>query len=294
MITNNSYIYNVLQYKHSEFAEEAVNIGVLLYWPETNDFIFKYSKNLIRVKNLYKNFSEKIILEYLKILENKCLKISSSKTTLFSLNSLLEYDEFIATQFLFNNNNALQFTNSIKSINYFENPEDVLFNLIDRYFIHNDFCKEIKIQKEAVVLRNFNNTLESLGLSQINNIEKKYIKNKIVTNETGNKIKFDIAWKNGSLNLIKPINFDLNDQKTIADKSYKNYGLFTDLENEAIENNYRYDLMVLRPQNSLFYKDYDHAIKLLSNLKKTKIVEESGFETYAQEAYTKLTKSLVD
>ena len=294
MITNNSYIYNVLQYKHSEFAEEAVNIGVLLYWPETNDFIFKYSKNLIRVKNLYKNFSEKIILEYLKILENKCLKISSLKTTLFSLNSLLEYDEFIATQFLFNNNNALQFTNSIKSINYFENPEDVLFNLLDRYFIHNDFCKEIKIQKEAVVLRNFNNTLESLGLSQINNIEKKYIKNKIVTNETGNKIKFDIAWQNGSLNLIKPINFDLNDQKTIADKSYKNYGLFTDLENEAIENNYRYDLMVLRPQNSIFYKDYDHAIKLLSNLKNTKIVEESGFETYAQEAYTKLTKSLVD
>lgn len=294
MITNNSYIYNVLQYKHSEFAEEAVNIGVLLYWPETNDFIFKYSKNLIRVKNLYKNFSEKIILEYLKILENKCLKISSLKTTLFSLNSLLEYDEFIATQFLFNNNNALQFTNSIKSINYFENPEDVLFNLLDRYFIHNDFCKEIKIQKEAVVLRNFNNTLESLGLSQINNIEKKYIKNKIVTNETGNKIKFDIAWQNGSLNLIKPINFDLNDQKTIADKSYKNYGLFTDLENEAIENNYRYDLMVLRPQNSIFYKDYDHAIKLLSNLKNTKIVEESGFETYAQDAYTKLTKSLVD
>ena len=294
MITNNSYIYNVLQYKHSEFSEEAVNIGVLLYWPRTNSFIFKYSKNLSRIKNLYKNFSEKIILEYLKIIETKCFKISNSKITLFSLDSIFEYEEFLGTQFLLDNNNSLQFTKSIKSINYFDNPDDVIFSLIDRYFIHNDISRDVKVQKEAVVLRNFNDTLERLGISTIDNIEKKYIKNKIVTNETGNKIKFDIAWKNGSLNLIKPINFDLNDQKTIADKAYKNYGLFTDLGNEALENNYRYDLMVLRPQNSIFYKDYDHALKLLNNLNRVKVVEEDGFQTYAQDAYTKLTKSFID
>ena len=290
MITNNSYIYNVLQYKHSEYSEEVINIGVLLYWPRTNSFIFKYSKNLTRVKNLYKNFSEKIILEYLKILENKCLKISNSKITLFTLNNINEYEEFLDTQFLLNNNNSLQFANSITSINYFDNPDDVLLNLVERYFIYNDVNREIRVQKETVVLKKFNDTLEELGLSTIDNIENKYIKNKIVTNETGNKIKFDIAWKNGSLNLIKPINFDLNDQKNIADKAYRNYGLFTDLENEAIENNYRYDLMVLRPQNNSFFKDYDHALKLLSNLNKVKLVEEEEFTKYTQYAYNELNK----
>lgn len=290
MTTHKSYIYNILQYKHSEFSGEAVNIGIILYWPKTNSIIFRYSKNLHRIKNLYKNFSEKIIIEYLKIIENKCNSINNSKITLFSIQDTFHYDEFLETQFLFNNNNSLQFSKSISAINYFDNFDDVLNNLVQRYFISNEVNKEVKTHRETSILKKFNDTLEELGISTIEDIENKYIKNKIVTNETGNKIKFDIAWKNGSLNLIKPINFDLNDQKYIADKAYKNYGLFTDLENEAIENNYRYDLMLIRPQNSTFFKDYDHALKLLSNLNKVQLVEEDGFTKYTQYAYNELIK----
>jgi hypothetical protein len=290
MTTQKSYIYNILQYKHSEFSGEAVNIGIILYWPKTNSIIFRYSKNLHRIKNLYKNFSEKIIIEYLKIIENKCNSINNSKITLFSIQDTFHYDEFLETQFLFNNNNSLQFSKSISAINYFDNFDDVLNNLVQRYFISNEVNKEVKTHRETSILKKFNDTLEELGISTIEDIENKYIKNKIVTNETGNKIKFDIAWKNGSLNLIKPINFDLNDQKYIADKAYKNYGLFTDLENEAIENNYRYDLMLIRPQNSTFFKDYDHALKLLSNLNKVQLVEEDGFTKYTQYAYNELIK----
>ena len=51
-MTDSYYIYSVLQYKHSEFTGEAVNIGVLLFWPETNSIYFDYSKNLSRIKNL--------------------------------------------------------------------------------------------------------------------------------------------------------------------------------------------------------------------------------------------------
>lgn len=290
MTTHKSYIYNILQYKHSEFSGEAVNIGIILYWPKTNSIIFRYSKNLHRIKNLYKNFSEKIIIEYLKIIENKCNSINNSKITLFSIQDTFHYDEFLETQFLFNNNNSLQFSKSISAINYFDNFDDVLNNLVQRYFISNEVNKEVKTHRETSLLKKFNDTLEELGISTIEDIENKYIKNKIVTNETGNKIKFDIAWKNGSLNLIKPINFDLNDQKYIADKAYKNYGLFTDLENEAIENNYRYDLMLIRPQNSTLFKDYDHALKLLSNLNKVQLVEEDGFTKYTQYAYNELVK----
>lgn len=294
MTIQNSYIYSVLQYKHSEISGEAVNIGILLFWPKTNSLIFRYSKNLNRIKSLYKNFSDKIILDYLKILDKKCNTLNNSKTTLFTLQNTFYYDEYLETQFLFNNNNSLQFSKSISAYNYFDDYEDVLLNLSERYFISIDEIKEVRTNKETFILKKFNDTLEDLGISSIENIENKYIKNKIVTNETGNKIKFDIAWQNGSLNLIKPINFDLNDQKNIADKAYKNFGLFTDLENEAIENNYRYDLMVIRPQNSTFFKDYDHALKLLSNLNKVKLVEEEEFIKYTRYAYDELIKKPVN
>ena len=165
MTIHNSYIYSVLQYKHSEISGEAVNIGILLFWPKTNSLIFRYSKNLNRIKSLYKNFSDKIILDYLKILDNKCNTLSNSKTSLFTLQNTSYYDEYLETQFLFNNNNSLQFSKSISAYNYFDDYEDVLLNLSERYFIPIDEPKEVRTTRETSILKTFNDTLEDLGIS---------------------------------------------------------------------------------------------------------------------------------
>jgi hypothetical protein len=111
-----------------------------------------------------------------------------------------------------------------------------------------------------------------------------------LTNETGNEFKFDYAWQNGTLNLVKPISFDLKESKSIADKAYKNLGQFIDLENEAEENNLRYDLIIGRPSSKSLYKDYDHAISLLEKIKHASIIEEDKIKQYSLKAIKAITK----
>ncbi len=52
---NNFYTYCLLKYKHSPFLDESVNIGVLIYFGDSQRFSFKYSKNLSRIKSIYNN-----------------------------------------------------------------------------------------------------------------------------------------------------------------------------------------------------------------------------------------------
>ena len=52
--------------------------------------------------------------------------------------------------------------------------------------------------------------------------------------------------------------------------------------------------MVIRPQNTTFFKDYDHALKLLSNLNKVKLVEEEDFINYTHYAYDELIKKPIN
>jgi hypothetical protein len=288
---NNNYIYSVLQYKHSEFTGEALNVGVLLFWPKTKSIYFNYSKNLSRIKNLYSNFSEKIILEYLKIIENKCQKHNKSELLFYGNDLYFEFDNYINDNIFIKNSNSLQFSKPTKSINYFNDPEIVLNNLLENHFIKLDQKKEIKIHIETKLIKKYSENLIELGIENIENIENKFQKNKTITNETGNEFKFDFAWQNGSLNLVKPLNFDLNEQKYIAEKAYKNFGLFTDLENEAIENNYRYDLLLSKPQKKEFFKEYDHAIKLLEKLTTVKLVPEDDLSNYSEYTYRQLIKS---
>src|SRR5215217_2187235 len=107
---NSSYIYSVLQYKHSEYTGEAVNIGLLLFWPETNQFIFDYSKNLSRIKHLYLNFSDKIIIEYLRLIENRCQKLNKSDFLFLEDDLAGKFSEFINDYIFARSSNALQFS----------------------------------------------------------------------------------------------------------------------------------------------------------------------------------------
>ena len=120
----------------------------------------------------------------------------------------------------------------------------------------------------------------------------KFYKNYKVINETGNEFNFDYAWQNGTLNLVKPISFDLKETKGIAKKAYENFGLFTDLKNEAEVNNLRYDLLIGKPESKDLFKEFDHALNLLDTLDKVDIVLEEDIEKYSKKAIKALTLDL--
>lgn len=289
-MTDKNYIYTILQYRHSEISGEAVNIGVLLYWPESNKFLFEYSKNLLRIKNIYNLSSEKIIKEYLKIIEKKCKRLQFNDILFWGKDINVDFADFVNKHIYIKDSSSLQFNEPVVSLNYFNDPLIVINNIANKHYINAEIIKEKKILKEPILLKKYNDILIELGINKIPGIGIKFKKDFIVKNETGNQFKFDYAWQNGSLNLVKPLSFDLNDQKNIADKAYKNYGLFTDLKNEAVEQNLRYDLLLAKPQNNEFFKDYEHAIKLLGNLESVKLIHEEDIEEYSNYTYSQLIK----
>ena len=111
-------------------------------------------------------------------------------------------------------------------------------------------------------------------------------------NETGNVFNFDYAWQNGTLNLVKPISFDLKESKSIADKAYKNLGQFIDLENNAKNKNLRFDFILGKPSSKFLFKEYDHAVKLLEKIKFSEIIDEDEIEQYAKRTKSELMKNL--
>jgi hypothetical protein len=281
------YKYCILKYKHSPFLDESINIGLLVFYGNIGKFSFTYSKNLSRVKYIYNNVPERTIKEYLKQIDKK-IKNFSPNNDVFHKLEIDDFPSFISKYLLPFDGSALQFSN-FKT----ENQHDFKNEFIEEILLNKYFIDDIKLQfnqpKEPELIQKFYKNLKGLDFNLINKDKKKFFVDYTITNETGNEFKFDYAWQNGSLNLVKPISFDLKESKSIAEKAYKNLGQFIDLENEAKNNNLRYDLILGRPKAKDLFKDYDHAISLLEKINFAKIIEENEISNYSLKALEAIT-----
>lgn len=282
------YKYCVLKYKHSPFLDESINIGLLIFFSNVGKFSFSYSKNLSRIKVIYNNVPERTIKEYLKQIDKRLERLSLNNDVFHKL-EIDDLSSFISKYILPLDGSVLQFSNFKTDYQQdFKNDfiEEILLN---KYLIE-DIKHQFNQPKEPELLHQFYNNLRGLDFNLINKDKKRFFVDYTVTNENGNEFKFDYAWQNGSLNLVKPISFDLKESKSIAEKAYKNLGQFIDLENEAKNNNLRYDLIIGRPKFKSLFKDYDHAISLLDKIKYARIIEENEIDNYSQKAIKAITE----
>ncbi|MES2854175.1 DUF3037 domain-containing protein [Flavobacterium sp. KS-LB2] len=282
------YKYCVLKYKHSPFLDESINIGLLIFFSNVGKFSFSYSKNLSRIKVIYNNVPERTIKEYLKQIDKRLERLSLNNDVFHKL-EIDDLSSFISKYILPLDGSVLQFSNFKTDYQQdFKNDfiEEILLN---KYLIE-DIKHQFNQPKEPELLHQFYDNLRGLDFNLINRDKKRFFVDYTVTNENGNEFKFDYAWQNGSLNLVKPISFDLKESKSIAEKAYKNLGQFIDLENEAKNNNLQYDLIIGRPKFKSLFKDYDHAISLLDKIKYARIIEENEIDNYSLKAIKAITE----
>jgi hypothetical protein len=114
----------------------------------------------------------------------------------------------------------------------------------------------------------------------------------VIKTKVNNKhieLKFDLAWGKGQTHLIKPLSFDLSEEKSIQDKSATNYGYLNLLADYARERKYQFDLIVAKPQNRDLHKSYDNALGLLDLATAPKrIVTEKELSGYTDETIAAL------
>lgn len=280
------YTYSLLTYKHSILLGESLNIGVLIYFESESRFVFKFSKRLNRIKSIYPNVSDRTIKHYLKQILNRINKINNKNDDFLELEIKSSFSSFLNDYILPIDGSSLQFIKTNRNYQLNRSNIDVVNYLTQLYLLDDDETQNPN--KEYELTRRFYNNLKS----QVKNINNSlFYKDYKVKRKSGAEFTFSYAWKNGSLNLIKPLNFDLTDANYIAKKTNENYGLIVGLENEAEINDFRYDLFVGRPQKKVLFKEYDNSIKFLSELSRVKIIEENEIDKYSSYAAIQLSKN---
>ena len=281
---DNIFTYTILQYIHSNILEERVNLGILFYFPNQNKpFTFVFSKNIDRIKLLYPAVNIKKIRLFLESIVDTINSINGSfNTTIF--NQEIEFNRFVDSEILKNDDSALRFTNSNNSVLYSNEIPAIINDIYNEYFANYG-------QKESsnnITDHQISSKYLTLIRSKSPDLESRITKNYKLTRNDFN-FSFDFAWCNGTLNLVKPITFDLVDPNAIQHKSVLWYGNLSLLHQDAKEKNIRFDLLIAEPKDKSVFKEYSNALKTIDLAPVNKqIIEFKNIEDYTDKTISYL------
>ena len=281
------YSYSILKYRHSAVLGESLNIAVFVFFQHNKRFDFIYNKKLSRIRSVYPFFSEKIIKNYLNLINRRVHNLQNVFDHFLELEALDQFDSFISSHIFPQDESSLQFSEGKEAFQHNRSNEDVVLYLTETYLLEEEETKKSK--DNLLGQRFYNNIKNSLG----ENLDPQlFRKNYKIKNQTGVEFTFNYAWKNGNFNLVKPLNFDLKEPRFISEKAYRNYGLVVDLEEQVKKRNFNFDFLVGRPKDRNLFKEYEHSVKLLDSLSVLNIIEEDEIEKYSSIAVSALKEKV--
>ena len=281
---SNIFKYSVLQYKHSLVLGESLNVGIVFYFPN-EDYIHFEVGNLNRVKSIYNNVDLSAFNLVIKNIKNRVTK-KEQKNLFSELSSSADSFSDKINSSLIQEDTSLQFTDQSNAVNTFDNPQKtieefskILLNVIEPR-------KEENKHDESYLVKKCSNFL----VTKYPTIENLISKNRTISSK-GVKLNFELSWLNGETHLVKPIAFDLKDEKDIQTKSVTFFGYLDLLNDYAKINNCKFDLLVSKPQNVLLENAYRNALDVLNESPAhKKIIQEEEIQEYSFEAAEILLK----
>lgn len=278
------YQYSLLRYTHSQFLGEEVNVGIIFYFPSEDKTVFKYPKNLIRLKHLYKDFPEKLVKSYLAAFEKSALKFAESHE-FFKIRKL---ENILPKYFIVPDGSALAFDKVSTGVQ-FQSIEDTAEDLFKRYFAPYFDAKniiDVKPHDEIYIVNNFHNLIKQKDENVVH-----YLRGEKKIKTTKALLRVDDHWKNGTINLVKAVSFDLQEEVSILHKAAELLGTLSLLNDELRNQNYRCDIIFAAPQDSSLKSVYNNAIDVVSSAPaNTEIYLEQNIETYVNKVLDQIQR----
>ncbi len=264
--------YYILNYFHSQFLGEKLNVGILFHSKNPSKIIFKHPKNFKRIRELYSDFTESQLKINLNVIEER-INILNNKNSLFfdkeSSNIVSELFRQDAT--------ALVFSEGKRAI-VDGNLELAIKDYYNLYFSNYHEPEKKQKHDEEYLLRNFKNRLA------IRNSNAHHLLNKDVQIKSPQTtVKFDYKWKNGVENLVKSVGFDLEEESSINHKAILIHGQLNFIADELRNKNYNVDLLISRPEtkNKGLLDAYERGIEIIKTAKISKnLIEEDVVDAY--------------
>jgi Protein of unknown function (DUF3037) len=275
------FLYSVLQYHHSQVLGEVLNVGVLLIFPTQKRLTFLYPDHLFRLKTTYPHAPEKVIRTYFKGISKRIKQLNQQPEIFANFVNANYAVHFIATELLPEDSSALQFGKVSTALLYTEDLEKIKKQYYNTYLSLYEPFQDIEKKDDAFLLKKYKDGLFRRSESVQRLFDEKRIQNDFVINVAEEEVfKFDLAWQNGSTNLVTPLSFDLQRKESIIRKATFQFGKFTLLEDIALKNNYQFDVLVGKPRKSELFKYYDKALDILQRPKRVVIIEEEEIDRY--------------
>jgi hypothetical protein len=276
-----TYQYQIIRYTHDLVTGEFVNVGVVVFEPETGYLKSKFTTKFGRVTQFYSGVNGHSLLNTLKAFENEVKRIARQLHELFR-NDFKTIDE-ITNEIIPKNDSALQCTEMSYAldINLEIALEDLFERMVDRY--NQDVVSDTLDDKE-VWKAFYKEHFDKYGVTN-------HLKHHSIT--TQNDIfEFDKAWKNGVWNCYQSLSLDLKNPSSIKDKVYKWVGKLNELET-AYERLNVYFLTIYPERNDL----QKFIIDTLSNgnlheYLTVKIVNETEAEAFAKKVQKEIAVHL--
>lgn len=132
-MNTNIYHHALLQYRHSQTLGEAMNIGIVAYFPSPKQLTFLHPENLNRLQCAYHIIPEKTILRYFRAFSERVKEFNANPGLFPDNNINASFREFVEREFLPADSSALQFGQYRTSVLYTNDIEHIKSQLFNQY-----------------------------------------------------------------------------------------------------------------------------------------------------------------
>ncbi len=260
--------YQIVRYLHDRVSAEFVNVGIIVYQPETKFLQGKFINKFSRLTRFFTDINGKYLLSTIRHFEREIDIKAQRLDELFSnyaslkeiTNSILPHDDssLICSELSFSIDVDPQST-----------LDDLFERLINKYVHEND--KEYHDDK-YVWKKIYKKYFDKYELTE------KLRPHTITTHH--DRIEFDKAWKNGVWNCYQTISFDLKRTDSIKNKVYKWSGILNELEESDQELNLVF--LTVPPKTNRHMEKFieDTLIRRRNEILKVQVIKEKEADQF--------------
>lgn len=212
------YQYQIVRYIHDRVTSEFVNVGIIIFQPESYFLKSKFVSKYGRVSQFFSEINGQYLISTLRQFEKEINRISKTTTELFFDHKHISE---ITNSILPKDDSALECSEIFFGIDI--NPQAALNDLFERLVSKYTIEPEKDTLDDKHVWKNiYKEYFDKYGIT--NNLKSHSIE---TAHDT---LQFDKAWKNGSWHFYQTVSFDLKKTETIKNKVYKWSGIISELE----------------------------------------------------------------
>jgi hypothetical protein len=265
-----TYTFSTLRFIYDPVTLEFVNVGVVVYSPETKQLSARCTQHYGRISKMFVTFDGIRLRQTLRFIQDRLNDIAAEmygKLQFRPVGSMYE----ILNSVLPVDDSSLQFAKG--GVGTTEDLKKTAELLFDRYVERYSGGQDITKRDDDDVWRSFRPSFDR------KNVTPKLVPKRIVAKNY--EYEFQRSWKNGVWHLYEPISFDLLDASTIAEKANRWVGRATGLEDS--QEQFKLFLLLGRPSDERLLQAYRKAENLLNRMPVDhEFVEESEAEEFAR------------